>query len=83
MKKIINIIASFRNESESINYFCKKIDNAFKKNKNVDYKIYFINDFSTDNTEKKIIKLKKKKFKNLSFFNKQKLWRFPINSLWF
>lgn len=67
MKKIINIIASFRNESESINHFCKKIDNAFKKNKNVDYKIYFINDFSTDNSEKKIIKLKKKNSKIFLF----------------
>ena len=30
-KKIINIIASFRNEEENIEYFCKKINQAFKK----------------------------------------------------
>tara|TARA_B100000795_G_C22769220_1_gene427113 strand:+ start:547 stop:1428 length:882 start_codon:yes stop_codon:yes gene_type:complete len=60
VKKIINIIASFRNEEENILYFCKNIDQAFKKYKKIDYRIYFINDFSTDSSEKKIINLKNK-----------------------
>lgn len=59
-KKIINIIASFRNEEENIEYFSKKINQAFKKFKKIDYRIYFINDFSTDSSVAKIINLKKK-----------------------
>ena len=60
MRRILNIIASFRNEEENILYFCNEIDKAFKKYKKIDYRIYFINDFSTDSSEKKIIGLKKK-----------------------
>ena len=58
--KIISIIASFRNEEENIEYFVKNIDKEFKKYKHLDYKIYFVNDFSTDKSEEKIIKIKKK-----------------------
>ncbi len=63
--KIISIIASFRNEEENINYFVKSIDQTFKRYKNIDYKILFINDFSLDSSEKKILSLKKKNKKIL------------------
>jgi hypothetical protein len=58
--KTLYIIASFRNEVESIEYFCKKIDETFLEYNDIDYRIYFINDYSTDNSENLIIDLKKK-----------------------
>ena len=59
-KKTLSLIVSFRNEEESIKYFFKQINSSFSKYNNIDYKIYFINDFSTDNSESIIKKLKKK-----------------------
>ena len=58
-KKTLSIIASFRNEEKSIKYFCKRINSCFSKYNNITYKIYFINDFSTDNSESIIKRLKK------------------------
>lgn len=58
--KTISIIASFKNEEENIKIFVKTIEDEFKKYKNLDYKIYFVNDFSSDNSEKIILNLKKK-----------------------
>ena len=45
MKKKIDIIASFRNEEKNILEFTKRIKNSFKKFKNIDYKLIFIDDF--------------------------------------
>ena len=69
MKKKIDIIASFRNEEKNILEFTKRIKNSFKKFKNIDYKLIFIDDFSNDLSNyliKKLIK-KNKKIKLISF----------------
>ena len=74
--KILSIISSFKNEEESINYFVKAIDIEFKKYKELDYKIYFVNDFSTDRSEEKIIKLMKNNKKIILASTKKKLWTY-------
>ena len=69
MKKKIDIIASFRNEEKNILEFTKRIKNSFKKFKNIDYKLIFIDDFSNDLSNyliKKLIK-KNRKIKLISF----------------
>ena len=60
MKKKIDIIASFRNEEKNILEFTKRIKNSFKKFKNIDYKLIFIDDFSNDLSNYLIKKLIKK-----------------------
>ena len=63
MKKKISIIASFRNEETNINSFIRRIKNSFKKFRNIDYKLIFIDDFSNDSSNnliKKAIKKNKK-----------------------
>jgi len=60
MKRKIEIIASFRNEENNISEFTKRIKNSFKKFKNIDYKLIFIDDFSNDLSNKLIKKLIKK-----------------------
>ena len=69
MKKKIEIIASFRNEERNILEFTKRIKNSFKKFKNIDYKLIFIDDFSDDLSNDIIKKLCKrnKKIKLISF----------------
>ena len=69
MKKKIDIIASFRNEERNILEFTKRIKSSFKKFKNIDYKLIFIDDFSNDLSNyliKKLIK-KNKKIKLITF----------------
>ena len=69
----ISIIASFRNEEESLDLFISEIKKAFRdKKNNSDYEIIFVDDFSSDNSLKilmnhvkknkkiKIIKMKKR-----------------------
>jgi len=65
MKKKISIIASFRNESGNIVKFVDEIEKSFKKNKNYSYEIIFIDDASTDKSNKiiKTLKTKNKKIK--------------------
>ena len=63
MKKKISIIATFYNEEKCIKEFINRIINSFKKFKNSNYEIIFIDDCSSDNSSsiiKKIIKKNKK-----------------------
>ena len=46
----ISIIASFRNEEESLKQFISKISRSFKKKKIKKYEIVFVDDCSTDNS---------------------------------
>lgn len=52
----IDIIISFFNEEENISNLLKQIVKTFKKLNNYNYEIIFVNDCSTDNSVKKIIK---------------------------
>nr|ABZ06232.1 putative glycosyl transferase [uncultured marine microorganism HF4000_007I05] len=69
MKKRIDIIASFKNEEKNINNFVSRIKKSFRKYKNIDYKIIFIDDFSDDSSNRIIKKLRigSKKIKLLTF----------------
>lgn len=70
--KSIAIIASFRNESETLEKFISNIEKESKKFKNtIKYKIIFVNDFSTDQSEK-IIKKKMKTNKKILLINTKK-----------
>ena len=46
----ISIIASFRNEEESLKKFISTISSSFKSKKINKYEIIFVDDFSTDNS---------------------------------
>ena len=48
MKKKISIIASFRNEEETINKFINRVNNSFKRFNHIDYELIFVDDFSND-----------------------------------
>jgi len=69
MKKKISIIATFYNEEKCIDQFINRIDKSFKKFRNIDYELIFIDDYSTDSSvsliKKFIIKNKKIKLKRL------------------
>ena len=70
--KSIAIIASFRNEAETLEKFISDIEKESKKYKNIiKYKIIFVNDFSTDQSEK-IIKKKMKTNKKILLINTKK-----------
>ena len=56
----ISIIASFRNEEESLSLFISEIKKAFKKYNKTNYEIIFVDDFSSDNSLKILIKEAKK-----------------------
>ena len=60
MKKRIEIIASFKNEEKNILEFTRRVKNSFRKFKNIDYKLIFIDDFSDDSSNYIIKKLRKK-----------------------
>ena len=60
MKKKISIIASFYNEVENINEFITRTINSFKKLRQVDYELIFIDDFSNDSSDILIKKASKK-----------------------
>ena len=61
MKYNVAVIISCFNEEENVEKIYKKLVNELKKSKKIDdYKIYFINDVSTDSTLENIEKLMKK-----------------------
>ena len=60
MKKKIDIIASFKNEEKNILEFTNRIKHSFKKFKNIDYRLIFIDDYSNDLSNCLIKKLCKK-----------------------
>ena len=59
----ISIIASFRNEEESLNRFIHKITRSFKKKNIKKYEIIFVDDYSSDNSFKILKKNLKKNTK--------------------
>jgi len=69
--KSIAIIASFRNEAESLDKFISSIEKISKNFKRLDYKIIFVNDFSNDDSEK-VIKNKMKTNKKILLINTKK-----------
>ena len=71
MKKKISIIASFRNESGNIVEFVNQIKKSFTNKKNFSYEIIFIDDASTDKSNKIIKKLKTKN-KNIKLLELKK-----------
>ncbi len=56
----ISIIASFRNEEESLKQFITRISRSFKKKKIKKYEIIFVDDCSTDNSLQILFKEAKK-----------------------
>ena len=66
--KVVSIIASFRNEEKNVRIFSEKVHSAFKKYKNLSYILYFINDYSNDNSAQ-IIKSLCKKNKNIKLIS--------------
>jgi glycosyltransferase involved in cell wall biosynthesis len=60
MKKKISIIFSFYNEEKNISISVKRITQVLKKIKNLDYELIYVNDCSTDDSSKELIKERKK-----------------------
>ena len=60
MKKKISIIATFYNEEKCILEFINRINNSFKKFRNIDYELICIDDCSTDSSVSLIRRLIKK-----------------------
>jgi dolichol-phosphate mannosyltransferase len=69
MKPSLSILIPVRNEEENINIISKKI---IKKIAIQSYEIVFINDFSEDDTEKKLIKLNTSNIKIVYYNNLRK-----------
>ncbi len=68
----ISIIASFRNEEESLKLFIHRISKSFKKKKIREYEIIFVDDCSTDNSLDILLKevKKNKKIKIIKMKNR-------------
>ena len=57
--KLLSIVFSFRNEEGNIEPLVKRISDTMQKIQNWKYEIIFVNDDSTDNSEKILINLQK------------------------
>ena len=57
--KLLSIIFSFRNEEGNIEPLVKRISLTMKEIKNWKYELIFVNDDSTDKSEKILINLQK------------------------
>ena len=57
--KLISFVFSFRNEEKNLKNLIDRVHNAVKKTKNWDYELIFVNDDSTDNSEKILLDLQK------------------------
>ena len=57
--KLLSIVFSFRNEEGNIEPLVKRISTTMKEIKNWKYEIIFVNDDSTDNSEKILLNLQK------------------------
>lgn len=57
--KLLSIILSFRNEEGNIKELIKRVSNTLKNLENWEYEIIFVNDDSTDNSEKILLELQK------------------------
>ena len=50
--KLVSIVFSFRNEEKNLKEVISRVDTAFKKIQNYKYELIFVNDDSSDNSEK-------------------------------
>ena len=57
--KLISFVFSFRNEEKNLKNLIQRIDKAVKKTETWDYELVFVNDDSTDNSEKVLLDLQK------------------------
>ncbi len=57
--KLISIVFSFKNEEQILPELIKRVTQSLAKVKNWSYEIVFVNDFSTDNSEKILIENQK------------------------
>ncbi len=57
--KLLSIVFSFRNEEGNIEELVKRISETLKKVENWNYELIFVNDDSSDNSEKLLLKLQK------------------------
>ena len=57
---LINVIFSFRNEESNLIELVSRVDKAFNQTKDIDYKLIFVNDCSTDDSFELLLKLKEK-----------------------
>ena len=58
--KLISFVFSFRNEEKNLKNLVDRVDKAVKKTENWNYELIFVNDDSTDNSEKILLDLQKK-----------------------
>ena len=57
--KLISLVFSFRNEEENLKTLVDRVHKAVEKTTNWNYELVFVNDDSTDNSEKILIDLQK------------------------
>ena len=57
--KLISFVFSFRNEEKNLENLINRVHKAVKKTENWNYELIFVNDDSTDNSEKILIDLQK------------------------
>ena len=50
--KLVSLVFSFRNEEKNLKELVSRVDNTFKKVENYDYELIFVNDNSTDSSER-------------------------------
>ena len=58
--KLLSVVFSFRNEEGNIEELVKRISQSLEKVENWNYELIFVNDDSTDNSEKILLDLQKK-----------------------
>ena len=57
--KLISLVFSFRNEEENLKTLVERVHKAVEKTTNWNYELVFVNDDSTDNSEKVLLDLQK------------------------
>ena len=58
--KLLSVVFSFRNEEGNIEELVKRISESLEKVENWNYELIFVNDDSTDSSEKILLDLQKK-----------------------
>jgi len=58
--KLLSLVFSFKNEEENLNELVNRVDQVFQKIENWNYELIFVNDNSSDNSEKILLDLQKK-----------------------
>ena len=65
--KLISFVFSFRNEEKNLKNLVDRVDKAVKKTENWNYELIFVNDDSTDNSEKILLDLQKQLPSHVAF----------------